>query len=213
MAAAQSNVAAAGGDVASAQEQAASIAAVAYVRALRSVAVVGARAADSALAAELVQIARDQLSAGVGVALDVTRAQSQLASSRAQLIVARNDRDRSLLDLRRALNIDLDTPLQLTDSLEVPESEVVENQTSADRRGNENAAGRARPRPPVCRRAATVPGDLRRASSDGWGVRQGRRQRNHVEPLAEHLLGMASSSHGRSSRAIGEKHSRRSSRP
>jgi outer membrane protein len=128
--AAQSNVAAAGGDVASAQEQAASIAAVAYVRALRSQAVVGARAADSSLASELVSIARDQLSAGVGVALDVTRAQSQLASSRAQLIVARNDRDRALLDLRRALNIDLDTPLQLTDSLEVPESEVVENQTS-----------------------------------------------------------------------------------
>jgi outer membrane protein TolC len=131
VAAAQSNVAAAGGDVASAEEQAASIAAVAYVRALRSVAVVGARAADSALASELVSIARDQLSAGVGVALDVTRAQSQLASSRAQLIVARNDRDRSLLELRRAINIDLDTPLQLTDSLEVPESEAIENETSA----------------------------------------------------------------------------------
>jgi outer membrane protein TolC len=130
VAAAQSNVAAAGGDVASAQEQAASMAAVAYVRALRSVAVVGARAADSALASELVSIARDQLSAGVGVALDVTRAQSQLASSRAQLIVARNDRDRSLLELRRAINIDLDTPLQLTDSLEVSESETVENEAS-----------------------------------------------------------------------------------
>jgi outer membrane protein TolC len=129
--AAQSNVTAAGGDVASAEEQAASMAATAYVRALRAEAVVGARAADSALATELVSIARDQLSAGVGVALDVTRAQSQLASSRAQLIVARNDRDRSFLELRRALNIDLDTPLQLTDSLEVPESESIENETAA----------------------------------------------------------------------------------
>ena len=131
VAAAQSNVTAAGGDVSSAQEQAASVAAAAYVRALRSEAVVGARAADSALASELVSIARDQLSAGVGIALDVTRAQSQLASSRAQLIIARNDRDRSLLDLRRALNVDLDTPLRLTDSLEVPESESVENETAA----------------------------------------------------------------------------------
>ena len=129
--AAQSNVTAAGGDVAAVAEQAASVAAMAYVRALRSEAVVGARAADSALATELVSIARDQLSAGVGVALDVTRAQSQLASSRAQLIVARNDRDRALLDLRRALNVDLDTPLQLTDSLEVPESETIENETAA----------------------------------------------------------------------------------
>jgi len=131
VAAAQSNVTAAGGDVASAEEQAASVAAATYVRAQRAEAVVGARAADSVLATELVSIARDQLSAGVGVALDVTRAQSQLASSRAQLIIARNDRDRSLLELRRALNIDLDTPLQLTDSLEVPESESIENETAA----------------------------------------------------------------------------------
>ncbi|HEY2165406.1 MAG TPA: TolC family protein, partial [Gemmatimonadaceae bacterium] len=63
VAAAQSNVTAAGGDVASVQEQAASIAAMAYVRALRTQAVVGARAADSVLAAQLVSIARDQLSA------------------------------------------------------------------------------------------------------------------------------------------------------
>ena len=51
------------------------------------------------------------------MALDVTRAQSQLATVRAQLIAARNDRDRAGLDLRRALNIGLDTPMELTDSL------------------------------------------------------------------------------------------------
>ena len=131
VAAAQSSVIAAGGDVSAAAEQAASVAAAAYIRALRTQAIVGARAADSSLANDLVSIARDQLSAGVGVALDVTRAQSQLASARAQLIVARNDRDRSLLDLRRSLNIELDTPLDLIDSLEVPESETVENETAA----------------------------------------------------------------------------------
>ncbi len=131
IAAAQSNVVAAGGDVSAAAEQAASMAAATYIRALRTEAIVGARAADSSLANDLVSIARDQLSAGVGVALDVTRAQSQLASARAQLIVARNDRDRAVLDLRRALNIELDTPLELTDSLEVPESETVVNDTAA----------------------------------------------------------------------------------
>jgi len=47
-----------------------------------------ARIADSVLAADLLTIAREQLTAGVGVALDVTRAQSQLAGSRAQLIAA-----------------------------------------------------------------------------------------------------------------------------
>ncbi len=131
IAAAASSVVAAGGDVSAAAEQAASIAAAAYIRALRTVAIVGARAADSSLANDLVSIARDQLSAGVGVALDVTRAQSQLAAARAQLIVARNDRDRAMLDLRRSLNIELATPLDLTDSLEVPESETVENETAA----------------------------------------------------------------------------------
>lgn len=114
--AARANVTSADADVASVAEQAASAAASAYVRALRSQAVVGARSADSALASDLVVIARDQ---------------TQLASSRAQLIAARNDRDRSLIDLRRSLNIDLDTPLQLTDSLAGPEFEAAENEMVA----------------------------------------------------------------------------------
>src|SRR5205814_351403 len=88
-----------------------------YIRSLRSDATLQARTADSALANDLLGIARDQLTAGVGVALDVTRAQAQLFAARAQLIVARNDRDRSRLDLRRALNLSLDAPIELTDSL------------------------------------------------------------------------------------------------
>jgi outer membrane protein len=115
--AARAGVGAASADVATAAEQAATNAAVIYVRSLRSDATLQARISDSTLANDLLRIARDQLAAGVGVALDVTRAQSQLAASRAQLISARNDRDRSRLDLRRALNVALDAPLELTDSL------------------------------------------------------------------------------------------------
>jgi outer membrane protein len=81
----------------------------------------------------LLSIARSQLTAGVGVALDVTRAQSQLANARAQLISARNDRDRSQLDLRRALNLPLDTPIQLTDSLNsVAPAEAINEQATID---------------------------------------------------------------------------------
>ena len=116
--AARANVSAANADVATVAEQAASNAALIYVRSIRGDATLQARIADSALANDLLQIARDQLSAGVGVALDVTRAQSQLAASRSQIIIARNDRDRARLELRRALNIPLDTPLELTDSLD-----------------------------------------------------------------------------------------------
>jgi outer membrane protein len=104
-------------DADAAAEQAASNAAVAYVRAARAEAQLGARVADSTLAEDLLRIARDQLTAGVGVGLDVTRAQSQLATIRAQLIAARNDRGRTRLELLRQLGLPLDTRLTLTDSL------------------------------------------------------------------------------------------------
>lgn len=98
-------------------DAAAAMAAAVYVRAARADAQVAARVADSALAADLLRIARDQVTAGVGIALDVTRAQSQLAAVRAQLIVARNERDRTLLELRRATGLPLDGRLALGDSL------------------------------------------------------------------------------------------------
>jgi outer membrane protein len=115
--AARAGVNAASADVATAAELSATNAAAAYVRALRGEAFVQARTADSTLAADLLGIAQDQVEAGVGVALDVTRARSQVAAARAQLIVARNDRDRSQLELRRALNLPLETAVVLTDSL------------------------------------------------------------------------------------------------
>jgi outer membrane protein TolC len=65
----------------------------------------------------LLGIAQNHLQAGVGIALDVTRAQSQLAASRAQLIASRNARDRAYLDLARALSLPLSTRFTLTDSL------------------------------------------------------------------------------------------------
>ncbi|HTE47321.1 MAG TPA: TolC family protein [Gemmatimonadaceae bacterium] len=131
--AARSNVDAASADVATVAEQSATNAAMLYVRALRSDATLQARSADSTLAADLVTIARDQLAAGVGVALDVTRSLSQLANARAQLIASRNDRDRSRLDLLRALNLDLGSPIELSDSLaSLPVSDAVTEQGAVD---------------------------------------------------------------------------------
>jgi outer membrane protein TolC len=99
-------------------EQAASTAATAYLRVQRAEAQVGNRVADSTLAAELVTIAQQQLQAGTGVGLDVTRARAQLAATRAQLIGARNERDRTRLELLRALDLPLDAGLRLADALE-----------------------------------------------------------------------------------------------
>jgi len=96
---------------------AAAMAAATYVRAARAEAQLSARRADSALAADLVRIARDQLQAGVGIALDVTRAESQLSAVRAQIIAARSERDRTLLELRRVTGVAADAPVALADSL------------------------------------------------------------------------------------------------
>jgi outer membrane protein TolC len=87
------------------------------VRVLRADAQLRARQADSALAAELVDVAVRQRAAGMGVALDVTRARAQLEGARAGLITARTERDIARLALRRALGLPLDAPLLLSDSL------------------------------------------------------------------------------------------------
>jgi outer membrane protein TolC len=117
LSAAKAAATAVGSDVGTASQQSAALAAIAYVRALRADAQIGARLADSTLAAELLAIARDQITAGTGIALDVTRAQSQLSVMHSQLIAARAERDRARLDLARVLGLPLGTPVTLSDSL------------------------------------------------------------------------------------------------
>jgi len=98
-------------------EQAATIATNAYVRAMRADADLHARQADTLLAADLLGIARAQLQAGTGVALDVTRARAQLAATRASLIASRTARDHAHLDLLRSLALPVGSDIVLADSL------------------------------------------------------------------------------------------------
>ena len=98
-------------------ETAAQNVALAYARAARAVAVVEARQADSALAAELVGLAVAQQRAGVSASIDVTRAKTQLAEAAGRLVVAANQLDRAKIDLARAMGIDPSTAIALTDSL------------------------------------------------------------------------------------------------
>jgi outer membrane protein len=118
-------------ETAAAAEQAAGNAAVAYLRAARASAQLAARQADSLLAAELLDIAQDQVRAGVGIALDVTRARSQAAQIRAQLIAARAERDRATVDLARVLSFPVNTPLVLTDSLAGLATDVTVSESEA----------------------------------------------------------------------------------
>lgn len=139
--AAQSSVRAANADVQAQADNAAAMAAAVYVRAARAEAQLSSRRADSTLAADLLRIARDQLQAGTGIALDVTRAESQLANVRAQIIGARNERDRGLLELRRAVGLPLDAPLTLSDSLAgMPVGDVAPDVASALARAAESRA-------------------------------------------------------------------------
>jgi outer membrane protein len=116
----------------SAAEQAAATAALAWLRAARADALVSARAADSTLADSLIVIATEQLRAGVGVALDVTRARSQVAAVHSQLIAARGEQGRSRLELIRAIGAPLETPVRLATSLEqAPLADAVPDEATA----------------------------------------------------------------------------------
>jgi outer membrane protein TolC len=97
--------------------EAASGASAAYVRVQRAMARVSARRADIALSEELVQIAQNQLSAGVGVALDVTRARARLSTLQAQLIADRNEVAHAQLALTDALGAPAGQPVILVDTL------------------------------------------------------------------------------------------------
>ena len=111
---------AAGADAAAVADDAAARAAGAYVALLRADALLEARTADSTLASELLGIAQRGAAAGVSVALDVTRAEAQLAEARSDLIGARRDRDLARLTLRRRLGLPLDAAVLLTDRLDGP---------------------------------------------------------------------------------------------
>jgi outer membrane protein TolC len=63
-------------------------------------------------------IAREQLRAGVGVGLDVTRAQAQLSGLHTQLISARGEQSRLRLELLRAIGAPLDATVALASSLQ-----------------------------------------------------------------------------------------------
>jgi outer membrane protein TolC len=114
-----------------AADQAAAVAAQAYLRAARAEALVRARAADSTLADSLLVIANAQLTAGVGVGLDVTRARSQLAAAHSQLIAARGERSRTMLELVRAIGAPMDATVTLSHGLEADAGEPIPTESEA----------------------------------------------------------------------------------
>jgi len=115
--AARDTAVAAGLDARAAGEIAGATAGLAYLRALSAQATVRAREADSTIAAELLDQARQLVAAGVSPAIDATRSEVSLGAVRTQLEVARNGAHRARLDLIRALDLPSGTRLELADSL------------------------------------------------------------------------------------------------
>jgi outer membrane protein TolC len=115
--AARDTAIAAGLDARAAGELAGATAGLAYLQALSARETVRAREADSTIAAELLEQARQLVGAGVSPAIDQTRSEVSFAAVRTQLEVARNAADRAALDLLRALDLPSGTRLGLADSL------------------------------------------------------------------------------------------------
>jgi len=97
---------------------------LAYLRVLAADETVSARVADSAIAAALLAQARQFQAAGVTPAIDLTRNEVNARTVQSELLTARNELGRGQLDLLRILNLPLDAPLRLTDSLGTPPADV-----------------------------------------------------------------------------------------
>jgi outer membrane protein len=117
--AARDTAVAAGLDARAAGEIAGATAGLAYLQVLSALETVAAREADSTIAGQLLDQARQLVAAGVSPAIDQTRSEVSFEAVRTQLELARNAADRSRLDLLRTLDLPSGTRIELADSLGV----------------------------------------------------------------------------------------------
>jgi outer membrane protein len=89
----------------------------AYLASLREDAALDTARANVELSQALVRLAQSQKDAGTGTGIEVTRAQVQLANDNQRLTVAENNRRRAVMQLLRAMGLNLEMDIQLTDKL------------------------------------------------------------------------------------------------
>jgi outer membrane protein len=110
-------VAATSADAEATRNQVSDTVARAYLACLRADAKLETERANVELSDALLKLAQRQKTVGTGVAIEVTRAQVQLANDRQNLIVAENDRRRAVLQLLRAMGLHLDAHIEFSDKL------------------------------------------------------------------------------------------------
>ena len=115
--ASKAGVTAARSDSDATQEQVASQVGRAYIAAVKGDADVETAQANVTLSEALLKQSENEKEAGTGTGIEITRAKVQLANDRQRLLVAQNARHGAHLQLLRAINMRLDTELDLTDKL------------------------------------------------------------------------------------------------
>ena len=119
-------------DLQSTRDQVSDQVARAYLAALRADAALETARADVDLSNALLALAQRQKAAGTGTGIEVTRAEVQLANDQQRSIVAENDRRRAVLQLLRAMGLDLDIDAQLNDKLSYAEVNVATLEASLE---------------------------------------------------------------------------------
>lgn len=111
----------------------------AYLACLRADATVETQQANVDLSDALLKLSNRQKTAGTGLAIEVTRAQVQLANDRQNLIVAQNDRRKAVLQLLRAMGLNLDARIEFTDKLAYKPVDVGPMETALEKARKERA--------------------------------------------------------------------------
>lgn len=124
--------AASGTDLSTTRNQVSDQVARAYLTSIRADAALDSAQADVDLSKALLKLAQQQKDAGTGTGIEVTRAQVQLANDQQKLIVADNDRRRAVLQLLRAMGLNLDAAVVLTGKLGYAEVNVAALETSLE---------------------------------------------------------------------------------
>src|SRR6185436_3565214 len=89
----------------------------AYLTSLREDAAFDTARANVELSEALEKLAQSQKDAGTGTGIEVTRAQVQLSNDRQRLTVSENNRRRAVLQLLRAMGLNLNMNVELSDKL------------------------------------------------------------------------------------------------
>jgi len=117
---AKENTSASQKDAQVASEQSSVIAADAWLCVARAILAVHSRQHQLELAQQSLQITQQQITAGTVTQFDLIRAQGQIATATANLTAAKGNLQTATIGLQRALGLNMNTQITLSDSLQPP---------------------------------------------------------------------------------------------